>query len=168
MAKPGVIAFPVLLVLGAITGYLTYDFLVVQAAPKVGNFDDSPYYKPISQAATAQEEEKPAVEVKESDYENVVTISILSGAAVQGNPDYDPDAATVPQDALIKWVNDDNVPHTATSGAGPSDAEFGKLFDSSFLDTGAEYSIPASELGAGEHAYYCTVHPYMTATVTVQ
>lgn len=166
MAKPGVIALPVLLVLGAITGYLTYDMLVIKAAPKVGNFDDSPYYKPLSQEATAQEDTE--VQVNESDYENVVTISILAGASLQGADDYDPDAATVPQDALIKWVNDDTVPHTATSGTSMSEPDFGQLFDSKFLDAGQKYSIPASELGAGEHAYFCTVHPYMTATVTVQ
>lgn len=167
MAKPGVIAFPVLLALGAITGYLAYDWMVVGATPQVGVFDNSPYYKPLSQDATAEEEEE-QVQVNESDFENVVTISILAGAAVQGAPDYDPDSAEVPQDALIKWVNDDNVPHTATSGASMSDADFGQLFDSSFLDAGAEYSVPASELGAGEHVYFCTVHPYMTGTVTVQ
>lgn len=166
MAKPGVIALPVLLVLGAITGYLTYDLLVIKAVPKVGNFDDSPYYKPLSQEATAQEETE--VQVNESDYENVVTISILAGASLQGADDYDPDSATVPQDALIKWVNDDTVPHTATSGTSMSEPDFGQLFDSKFLNEGQEYSIPASELGAGEHAYFCTVHPYMTATVTVQ
>lgn len=166
MAKPGTIAFPVLLVLGAITGYLAYDWMVVQATPKLGVFDDSPYYKPLSQDAQAEEEDE--VQVNESDFENIVTISILAGAATQGAPDYEPDAATVPQDALIKWVNDDKVPHTATSGADMSDPEFGQVFDTGFLDAGKEYSIPASELGAGEHEYFCTVHPYMKSTVTVQ
>lgn len=167
MAKPGVIAFPVLLVLGAITGYLSYDWMVVQATPKVGVFDDSPYYKPLSEDSAAEEEETQE-QVNEADFENVVTISILAGAATQNAPDYEPDAAEVPQDALIKWVNDDNVPHTATSGTGQADAKSGDLFDSGFLDAGAEYSVPASELGAGEHAYYCTVHPFMTSVVTVQ
>jgi plastocyanin len=167
MAKPGIIAFPVLLVLGAITGYLAYDWMVVQATPKAGVPDNSPYYKPLSQDAAAQEE-TPAVQVDESDFQDVVTISIPAGSSIQGATYYDPASATVAQDALIKWVNDDNVPHTATSGAGMSDADFGQLFDSSFLAAGEEYSIPASELGAGEHQYFCTVHPYMTATVTVQ
>jgi plastocyanin len=164
MAKPGTIAFPVLLVLGAITGYLSYDWMVVQATPKLGVFDNSPYYKPLSQDAEAQEEEE--VQVNESDFDNIMTISIPSGASIQGATYYDPGDATVPEDALIKWVNDDNVPHTATSGTSASDS--GQVFDSSFLDAGAEYSVPASELGSGEHAYFCTVHPYMTGTVTVQ
>jgi plastocyanin len=166
MAKPGTIAFPVLLVLGAITGYLAYDWMVVQATPKLGVFDNSPYYKPLSQDAQAQEEEE--VQVNESDFEDIVTISIPSGASIQGSTSYDPGDETVPQDALIKWVNDDNVPHTATSGSSMSDPDFGQAFDTGFLDAGKEYSVPASELGAGEHAYFCTVHPYMTGTVTVQ
>ena len=29
--------------------------------------------------------------------------------------------ATATSDALITWVNQDNVPHTATSGTGPDD-----------------------------------------------
>jgi plastocyanin len=71
-------------------------------------------------------------------------------------------------DALITWINDDSIPHTATSGTGQGDSEAGRLFDSGILIQGQEYSIPAADLGEGEHAYYCTVHPYMTSTITVE
>ncbi|AIC17236.1 cupredoxin domain-containing protein [Nitrososphaera viennensis] len=170
MARPGAIAFPVLLVLGAITGYLTYDWMVVQATPKLGDFSDSPYYKPISAASADQKNNTGNVTgpVDESKFSNIVKISILAGAATQGAPDYDPDASPVPKDALIKWTNDDNVPHSATSGKGFEDADYGKLFDTGLLDPGKDYSIPASDVGEGQHNYFCIVHPFMTGTVTVQ
>jgi plastocyanin len=167
MVKPGVIAFPVLLVLGAITGYLTYDLFMVQQTPIPGDFTGSPYYKPLSESAAA-EEDTPAAEVDESQFENVVTISILKGSSVQGAPDFDADAATAPLDALIKWVNQDNAMHTATSGTDATEEGYGSLFDTGFLEEGGEYSVAASELGAGEHPYFCAVHPYMKGTLTVQ
>jgi hypothetical protein len=45
MGKPGKIAFPVILVLGAITGYITYtSFTAVIPDENI----DSPYYQPLS------------------------------------------------------------------------------------------------------------------------
>jgi hypothetical protein len=35
----------------------------------------------------------------------VYSISILAGSTEQGNPDYDPDVAYVPQGHIIEWVN---------------------------------------------------------------
>jgi plastocyanin len=49
MGKPGKIAFPVILVLGAITGYITYNSFT--AAIPDENRIDSPYYQPLSPAA---------------------------------------------------------------------------------------------------------------------
>jgi plastocyanin len=98
----------------------------------------------------------------------VVTIAILSGAAVQGSPDYDPDSASVPIDSEIVWDNQDTVPHTATSGTGPGE-ESGQLFDTSLIN-GGEKSDPITLEGVAEGdviPYYCFVHPYMTSELTV-
>ena len=46
MVQPGRIAFPVILVLGAITGYITYSYFT--AAIPDENRIDSPYYQPLS------------------------------------------------------------------------------------------------------------------------
>ena len=162
MGKPGIIAFPVLLVLGAITGYLTYTWFGA-AIPQEG-FVDSPLRKELTPVEAVEDREA----VDESKFSKVVTIKILEGAELQGNPDYDPDAAVAGSDALITWINDDDTPHTATSGTGPSDSEAGKLFDSGILTQGQKYSVHAEDLGEGEHAYYCVVHPFMTGTVTVE
>ncbi|WP_148681475.1 cupredoxin domain-containing protein [Candidatus Nitrososphaera gargensis] len=167
MGKPGIIAFPVLLVLGAITGYLTYTYFTA-AIPQAG-IVESPYRKELSASATDEGTGQAAGDqVDKTKFSNVVTIRILQGAAAQGSPDYDPDAAVVPSDALITWVNEDTTLHTATSGKDMSDPDKGKLFDTSYLQPGGEYSIPAADIGSGEHVYFCELHPYMVSTVTVQ
>jgi plastocyanin len=96
-------------------------------------------------------------------------ISMLSGAAVQGNPDYDPDDASVPLDSEIVWDNLDTVPHTATSGSGPEDQASGDLFDTGIIDGGAKSeNIVLEGVAEGDVIpYYCIVHPYMTSQLTV-
>jgi plastocyanin len=49
MVSPGKIAFPVILVLGAITGYITYTSFTA-AIPEEGRID-SPYYRPLPPAS---------------------------------------------------------------------------------------------------------------------
>jgi plastocyanin len=96
-------------------------------------------------------------------------ITILSGSSVQGNPDYEPEDAEVPLNENIVWVNEDTVPHTATSGSGPEDANSGSVFDTSIIN-GGEESAPVQLTGVNEGdevPYYCQVHPYMTSTLTV-
>ena len=96
-------------------------------------------------------------------------ITIPEGAAVQGNPDYEPDAAEVPLNTKIVWVNSDTVPHTATSGTGPEDANSGQTFDTGIINNG-ESSAPVELVDVAEGdeiAYYCQIHPYMTGSLTV-
>jgi plastocyanin len=171
MGKPGRIAFPVILALGAVTGYITYTYFT-NAIP-AENRIDSPYYHPLSPAsgggnATNSTGGGGGQVIDESKYSNVITVKILQGASVQGNPNFEPNTATASSDALIKWINEDAVPHTATSGTGQSDPESGKLFDSKILEKDKGFSVPAADLGSGEHSYYCTIHPYMAGKVTVQ
>ncbi len=168
--KAGTIAIPVVLVLGAVTGVLSYNWMMVDSIPKPGDFHDSPYYKPISANSTSSQNttKAAAAPIDESKFSNIVKVSILSGASVQGSKDYEPKAATAPKDALVKWTNEDTVPHSVTSGKGFSDSDYGKLFDSGFLDPGKSYSIPAEKVGTGQHQYFCQVHPFMSGTLTIQ
>jgi plastocyanin len=166
MGKPGIIAFPVLLALGAITGYLTYTYFTA-AIPHEG-FVDSPYRKELTASATNETSSKSRDQVDESKFSKVVTIKILQGASAQGSGDYDPDGAASSTDALITWINEDTTLHTATSGKDMNDANKGKLFDTGYLQPNGKYSISAADIGKGEHAYFCQLHPYMTGTVTIQ
>jgi plastocyanin len=116
-----------------------------------------------SPAAEEEEEEQAPAEA------GTTAISILQGAAVQGSPDYDPDAAQVPAGNSIVWDNQDTVPHTATSGTGPQDPNSAQLFDTGIVN-GGEESTAVELQGASEGQtipYYCIVHPYMTSELTI-
>lgn len=99
----------------------------------------------------------------------VTTITILAGAATQGNPDYDPDDAKVPLGNKVMWVNADTAPHTATSGTGPEDASSGSLFDTSIINGGDKSAeIELKDVKVGDVIpYYCFVHPYMVSQLTI-
>ena len=115
-----------------------------------------------SPAAEEEEEQAPAEP-------GTTAITILQGAAVQGSPDYDPDAAQVPVGNTIVWDNQDTVPHTATSGTGPQDPNSAQLFDTGIVN-GGEESTAVELQGVSEGQtipYYCIVHPYMTSELTV-
>jgi plastocyanin len=115
-----------------------------------------------SPAAEEEEEQAPAEP-------GTTAIAILQGAAVQGSPDYDPDAAQVPVGNTIVWDNQDTVPHTSTSGTGPQDPNSAQLFDTGIIN-GGEESTAVELQGVSEGQtipYYCIVHPYMTSELTI-
>src|SRR5215204_4464109 len=110
MGSPGKIAFPVILALGAITGYITYTSFT-SAIPEEERID-SPYYQPLSPASGGNQTGNTGEAVQTAGGGNQTAgggnqtgatgggggaagggpiINILEGAAVQGSPDYDPD-----------------------------------------------------------------------------
>ena len=97
-----------------------------------------------------------------------VTLNIPEGSSVQGNPAYEPDPLTITAGDTVEVSNQDTVPHTVTSGTGPEDAESGSQFDTSIIDAGATAQVDTASLAAGDYPYYCSVHPYMLGTMTVQ
>ena len=97
-----------------------------------------------------------------------VTLTILEGSSIQGNPDYDPDELKVKKGDKITVNNADTMPHTVTNGESGSDPNSGKLFDTSIINGGDSAEIDTTAVDAGEHPYYCMVHPYMTGTLTIE
>jgi plastocyanin len=97
-----------------------------------------------------------------------VTLTILEGSAIQGNPDYDPDELTVAAGSDIPVTNQDTVPHTVTSGTGPQDPNSAQLFDTSLINSGESATLSLAQVSAGQYDYYCMVHPYMTGKMVVQ
>ena len=96
------------------------------------------------------------------------TLNILEGASVQGSPDYDPDTLTAKKGDQVTVVNQDTVPHTATSGTGPQDPNSAKLFDTSLINPGESATISLAQANPGQPVdFYCMVHPYMTGKITV-
>jgi len=90
-------------------------------------------------------------------------ISILEGSATEGNPDYEPDVAIVPQGHVIEWTNADSLPHTVTSSV-----DMGDTFDSGMIGAGEVYTLDTNNLEAGEYEYLCIVHPWMVATIIIE
>jgi plastocyanin len=95
-------------------------------------------------------------------------LTILAGASVQGSPNFDPDTITVKKGDKITVTNKDTLPHTVTSGTGPTDPNNAKQFDTSIIEAGATADIETTSLTAGTYPFFCSVHPYMTGKLVVQ
>jgi plastocyanin len=96
------------------------------------------------------------------------TINILEGASIQGSPDYDPEELTASAGAEVTVVNQDTLPHTATSGTGPQDPESAQSFDTSLINGGESATLSLAQVTPGQYDYYCIVHPFMTGKIVVQ
>lgn len=70
-----------------------------------------------------------------------------------------PAALTVKVGTTVTWTNQDGDAHTVTSQGS------GGPLSSAALSTGQNYSYTFTK--PGTYAYLCTIHPFMTATVTV-
>jgi plastocyanin len=70
-----------------------------------------------------------------------------------------PAALTTKVGTTVTWTNKDAEAHTVTS------QDSGGPLTSAALDTGQSYSYTFTR--PGTYRYLCTIHPFMTATVTV-
>ena len=95
-------------------------------------------------------------------------LTILEGSSVQGSPSYDPATLTVKKGDKITVTNKDTLPHTVTSGTGPTDPNSAKQFDTSIIEAGATADIETANINPAEYPFHCTVHPYMTGKLVVQ
>ncbi len=69
-----------------------------------------------------------------------------------------PSTPTVNVGDTVTWTNGQGVAHTTTSTDGP--------WDSGSLETDATFSHRFNEVG--EFAFFCSIHPSMTGTITVE
>ena len=168
MVQPGKIAFPVILVLGAITGYITYT-LFTAAIPDEGTID-SPYYQPLPPASEGNEPGNTGGggAAQQGGGGGGPTLTILEGSSIQGSPDYDPDQLTATAGSEVTVVNQDTLPHTVTSGTSPTDPNSAQSFDTSLINGGESATLSLAQVAAGQYDYYCMVHPYMTGSIVVQ
>lgn len=67
-------------------------------------------------------------------------------------------ALTVPVGATITFENRDDAPHTATARGG--------AFDTDSVAGGDSATVTLDE--AGDFSFYCSFHPFMEGTVTVE
>jgi plastocyanin len=71
---------------------------------------------------------------------------------------FQPDSLMIARGDTVVWVNNDLVPHTATSEAGS--------FDSQIIHPEKSWKFTATK--KGEFAYTCTFHPTMKAILHVE
>jgi plastocyanin len=116
---------------------------------------------PKAQVPAGEEQEAPPpAEEPAARPANTISARILPGASAEGNPDYDPDPLTVNQGDGLEWTNEDNTPHTVTS-------KQEGVFDSGIIDAAAKWLLNTADLQPAEYEYYCTLHPFMGATLVV-
>ena len=80
---------------------------------------------------------------------------------------YEPDPVTVSPGSTIVWDNQDNALHTATSGDPTTAVPDGK-FDTGMVGAMTQSQPTAMPTEPGEYTYFCTLHPFLVGTVTVQ
>jgi len=100
-----------------------------------------------------------------------VAVSVPAGTSTPGceetNSCFDPAEAIIDVGGEVTWTNDDTAAHTVTSGDLTNDPDnVGTEFDSSLFGPGKTWSQTFAE--AGTFPYFCMVHPWMKAVVTVQ
>ena len=69
-----------------------------------------------------------------------------------------PAQLSVPSGTVITWTNHDDVDHTVSS-------DDGTTFNSSAFGQGQTFQFTAGP--PGTHTYFCRIHPFMRATLTV-
>jgi plastocyanin len=93
-------------------------------------------------------------------------IRINPGSTAEGSQHYSIGNAAVPAGTTVVWVNNDQgVRHTVTSGTPGSNTGF---FDSGEMPFNAQFPLTFTSAGGliGEFSYYCTLHPFMVATIS--
>ncbi len=160
------IIFLGILGMGAIIGVISYT-IFSDLPPTPGN-TKSIYRQDLPPPPTAQASSNTEPKVDPATVKADVTLTILEGSSIQGNPDYDPKELAVKKGNIIKVENVDSLPHTVTNGAGSNDPNSAKIFDTSLIMGGESGILQTEEIDAGEYTYFCTVHPYMTGTLKIE
>ena len=98
--------------------------------------------------------------------QTTVVMPLGSSAATSGDG-YEPDPVTVSPGGSVIWDNQDNALHTATSG-NPETAVTDGKFDTGLLSAKQASEPITMPTEPGEYTYFCTLHPFLVGTVTVQ
>jgi plastocyanin len=98
--------------------------------------------------------------------QTTVVMPLGSSAATSGDG-YEPDPVTVSPGGSVIWDNQDNALHTATSG-NPETAVTDGKFDTGLLGANQASEPITMPTEPGEYTYFCTLHPFLVGTVTVQ
>lgn len=76
---------------------------------------------------------------------------------------FNPGTRTITAGTKVTWRNNDNIPHTVTSGT-PGNSS--GVFDSGSMAPGETFEHTFTQ--AGTFSYFCSIHTGMTASIVVQ
>jgi plastocyanin len=76
------------------------------------------------------------------------------------NFSFTPKELTIAVGTKVTWTNKDDEPHTVVNAGSPP------AFKSTALDSGDSFSFTFDK--PGTYKYFCSIHPFMTATVVVK
>ena len=89
-------------------------------------------------------------------------VSIPFGSSTLTTEAYQPNSSQISVGESVRWVNDDSLPHTLTSG---ENATPDRRFNSGILGPAATYEHAFTE--ADQYSYFCLLHPNQVWTVSV-
>jgi plastocyanin len=91
----------------------------------------------------------------------------LGSSSATGGKGYEPPTVTVSPGGTVIWDNQDNALHTATSGNPDTATPDGK-FDTGLVGANQQSKPVTMPTEPGDYTYFCTLHPFLVGTVTVQ
>lgn len=111
---------------------------------------------------------KPSVSEHILNPEENFLIEIVSGAVVEGNPNYVPNKPTVVLSINNKviWQNNDDTAHTVTPDHRSEDSYSGEFGSTGVIKPGETYEFLFTE--PQDVPYHCTPHPWMEGTISVE
>jgi plastocyanin len=96
-----------------------------------------------------------------------IVVMPLGSSSSTGGQGYQPDQTNVSPGAPVMWDNQDNALHTATSGNPDTATPDGK-FDTGIVGANQQSKPVTMPTEPGDYVYFCTLHPFLVGTVTVQ
>jgi plastocyanin len=119
-------------------------------------------------ALLSPSQQQPQLQRQQQHQQQNQTVSIILDSSILiDNPGFQPSQIQAQVGDIVTWINDDLQPHTVTSGSnGVPDNKFNSSPNFIPLMTpGGTFSHTFTE--AGEHPYFCLLHPNMVGTVNV-
>ena len=87
-------------------------------------------------------------------------VSVIGSGGAYSSYSFSPSSMSIKAGTTVTWTDKTDAPHTVTSDAGDPAS-----FNGSLGSNGATFSFTFTT--PGTYKYHCSVHPYMTATITV-
>jgi plastocyanin len=112
---------------------------------------------PVVPVSTTSDDASSPTPLSESETSSSNEVGAVRNVRLEDNF-FSPADITVDVGDTVIWRNGGQLPHTATDRGGE--------FDSGFVEPGKEFEVTFDSVG--QYEYFCTIHPEMVGTITVQ